>query len=84
MQKQPSLLFCVLMDAIGYATYFIPFFGEWGDLIWAPISAFVFYKSFGGKIGVLGGIFNFIEEVLPGIDFIPTYTLTWIWQYSKK
>ena len=73
-----SLLFCLVMDAIGYATYAVPFLGELGDLVWAPLSAFIFYKTFGGTKGALGGIFNFIEEILPGLDFIPSFTLMWL------
>ncbi len=80
MKKQPSLLFCIAMDAIGYATYAIPFIGELGDLLWAPISAMIFYKTFGGRKGLFGGVFNFIEEILPGLDFIPTFTIMYFIQ----
>lgn len=83
MKKQPSLLICMLMDVLGYATYLIPAIGEMGDVVWAPVSAFIFYKVFGGKIGVIGGVVNFIEEAFPGLDFIPTFTLAWIVQYIK-
>jgi hypothetical protein len=68
------------MDLIGYATYAIPFFGEIGDVVWAPVSAIIFYMSFGGRKGAIGGIFNFVEELLPGLDFIPSFTLMWLWQ----
>lgn len=84
MKKQPSLIFCLLMDFIGYASFSIPVLGEFSDLIWAPISALIFYKSFGGWKGALGGMFNFAEEILPFSDFIPTFTLAWIWQAWKK
>ena len=50
--------------------------GEVSDVIWAPISAMVFYKLFGGPVGMFGGLFNFIEELFPGIDFIPTFTIS--------
>jgi hypothetical protein len=80
----PSLIFCLLMDAIGYATYAVPFLGEFGDIIWAPISALIFYKTFGGWKGAFGGMFNFIEELLPGFDFIPSFTLMWFMQRLKK
>ncbi|MBI1783217.1 MAG: hypothetical protein HYR66_17900 [Sphingobacteriales bacterium] len=84
--KETSLLFCILMDAIGYFTYAIPVLGEFGDIIWAPVSAFVFYKTFGGWKGVVGGLFDFTEEILLGTDFIPSFTLMWLWQKitSKK
>ena len=81
---QSSLIFCVLMDLLGYATYALPFFGEFADIIWAPISAFIFYKTFGGWKGAFGGLFNFVEELLPFTDFIPSFTITWIWQYLAQ
>src|SRR5678816_2624230 len=84
-KRQPSLLFCVLMDLIGYASYSIPFLGEFADIIWAPISAIIFFVTFGGWKGALGGIGNFIEELLPGTDFIPSFTIMWFLQrYRKK
>lgn len=84
VQKAPSLVFCVVMDVIGYATYAIPVLGELGDIFWAPLSAFIFYKTFGGWKGAFGGIFNFVEELLPGLDFIPTFTITWLWQAFRR
>ena len=83
-KKAPSLFFCVVMDLIGYATYAVPVLGEFGDILWAPISALIFFKTFGGWKGAFGGIFNFIEEILPGLDFIPTFTLTWLFQNFRK
>lgn len=76
-QKSPSLLFCIIMDAIGYLSFAIPGLGELADVVWAPISATIFAATFGGKKGMMGGIFNFIEEALPGTDFIPSFTLMW-------
>lgn len=80
----PSLLFCVVMDLLGYATYAIPILGELGDLVWAPLSALIFFRAFGGWKGAFGGIFNFVEEILPGLDFIPTFTITWLWTAFSK
>jgi len=82
-KKQPSLLFCVIMDVLGYATYAIPGLGELGDIVFAPISAIIFYFMFGSWKGAL---FNFTEEILPGTDFIPSFTIMWVWNYfgSKK
>jgi hypothetical protein len=69
------------MDLIGYATFTLPFIGEALDLVWAPISAMIFYRTFGGWKGAFGGMFNFIEEILPFMDFIPTFTITWALQH---
>jgi hypothetical protein len=73
------------MDLIGYASYAIPFLGEFADVVWAPISAIIFFVTFGGWKGALGGIGNLIEEILPGTDFIPSFTLMWFFQeYGRK
>lgn len=82
--KQPSLVFCLVMDAIGFASYFLPGLGEFADAVWAPISGFVFFLCFGGWKGAFGGIFNFIEEILPGTDFIPSFTIMWFLQNVTK
>ena len=82
-KKQPSLALCIVMDVLGFATYAIPGLGELGDIVFAPISAIIFYTMFGSWKGAL---FNFTEEIIPGTDFIPTFTIMWIWQYftSRK
>ena len=87
----PSLLLCLLMDLLGAASYAVPLLGEVSDVIWAPVSALIFYRMFGGPVGAFGSIFNFIEELFPGLDFIPTFTiarlvvyLTQYWQDSPK
>lgn len=72
------------MDFIGYASYAIPGLGEFADIIWAPVSAFVFYLTFGGWKGAFGGLFNFAEELLPGTDFIPSFTIMWVYQYFTR
>ena len=72
------------MDLIGYASYALPGLGELGDIVWAPVSAIIFYRMFGGWKGAFGGMFNFVEEILPGLDFIPSFTMMWVWQRSKK
>ena len=84
MKKNPPLIACILMDMIGYATYSVPVIGELADVIWAPISALIFFMMFRGWKGAFGGMFNFVEELMPGLDFIPTFTLTWFWQYFAR
>src|SRR4030095_12754710 len=84
MKRQPSLVFCILMDVVGYATYAIPGLGEFADILWAPISSIIFMASFGGWKGALGGIGNFMEEILPGTDFIPSFTIMWFIQNMQK
>ena len=86
MKKQPSLVFCILMDVIGLMTssYAVPILGDVADVIWAPISAVIFFRTFGGWKGAFGSVFNFVEELLPGLDFIPSFTITWFWMYAGK
>ncbi len=79
MEKNPKLHFCIIMDLIGLLSYTYPGFGEFTDVIWAPVSAFIFYKSFGGKTGAIGSFINLAEELLPFTDFIPTFTLGYIY-----
>jgi len=83
-KQSPSLLFCLLMDLVGYMTYAVPVLGEFGDILWAPVSALIFFISFGGWKGLLGGAFNFIEEILPGTDFIPSFTIAWVIRSMRK
>lgn len=73
----PNLSLCILLDLIGLISYLLPFIGEAEDLLWAPISGIIFYIMFGKKMGLFGGIFSFLEEISPGLDFIPTFTIAW-------
>jgi hypothetical protein len=72
-RKLPSIKACIILDLIGCFSYAVLPFGP----VWAIISGIIFYFLFGRKFGVLGGIFSFIEELFPGIDFIPTFTIAW-------
>ena len=65
MKKQPSLIFCIVMDLIGSGSYVIPILGEFTDVIWAPLSAVIFLYTFGIKKGKAGSIFSFAEEICP-------------------
>lgn len=73
----PHIALCVLMDLVGMFTYSMPVLGEFADVIWAPFAAFVFFKLFGGKMGLFGGSFAFLEEIIPFTDIIPTFTIAW-------
>lgn len=82
--KYRLLFLGLLFDFIGTLSFAIPFLGEFTDVIWAPISAILLKVMYKGKIGTIGGMVSFIEEALPGLDFIPTFTLTWIYTYVIK
>lgn len=73
----PNIGICILMDLVGMASFIFPVLGEWGDIVWAPISGFVFYKLFGGRLGLIGGVLDFLEEILPFTDIIPSFTIAW-------
>jgi len=74
-QRILKLFFCIIIDIIGFATYSIPVLGEFEDIIWAPISSIIIFYLFGSKLISLSG---FMEEILPGSDFIPTATLAFL------
>lgn len=75
--KVPPLALCLLLDALGCITYFAPALGELADVVWAPISALIFNYLFGGKLGKIGAVLNFIEEIVPWTDFIPSFTIAY-------
>ncbi len=77
----PNLSLCIFFDILGCASYLLPFLGEISDVIWAPISGLIFFLLFGKRLGVFGGMFSVVEELLPGMDFIPTFTIAW---YMRK
>jgi hypothetical protein len=73
----PNIAICIIMDLLGMASYALPMLGEFSDIIWAPLSAFIFNKLFGGRLGLIGGVLNFLEEVIPFTDIIPSFTIAW-------
>lgn len=82
--KKRDLFLSILFDAIGYLSYAVPFFGEISDLVWAPIAGIILLRMYKGTVGTVGGVIVFMEELIPGFDFIPTFTLTWIYTYWIK
>ena len=38
----------------------------------------------GGVKGLFGGAFSFFDELMPGLDFIPTFTIAWVLQYFRR
>lgn len=82
--KYRQLFIGIFMDLIGYLSYAIPGVGEIADLVWAPVSAYILARMYPGKVGKIAATVNFIEELSPGLDFIPTYTITWFYTYFGK
>ncbi len=73
----PNIFTCIVLDGIGMASYIVPALGEFIDVGWAFISALLFNSLFGGKVGRIGSILNFLEEALPFTDIIPSFTIAW-------
>lgn len=82
--KYRVLFLGLFFDLIGMLSFTIPFIGEFSDVVWAPIAGLLLKSMYKGTIGKVGGIIAFVEELLPGFDFIPTFTLTWIYTYLVK
>lgn len=78
------LVLGIILDIIGMLSFSIPGAGEFTDVVWAPLSAFLLFKMYKGIEGKVGGILTFVEEIIPGLDIIPSFTITWIYRYIIK
>ncbi|WP_299781180.1 hypothetical protein [uncultured Formosa sp.] len=76
-----KLALCILLDAVGYTSFIIPGIGEFSDIIWAPASAWIMTKLYKGQQGKIAAGISFLEEAMPGLDVIPTFTLMWFYTY---
>ncbi|WP_369049022.1 hypothetical protein [Tenacibaculum sp. UWU-22] len=79
--KYTKLMLSLFFDAIGYVSFIIPGLGEFLDIAWAPASAYIMTKMYKGNKGKIAAAVSFIEEALPGLDVIPTFTLMWLYTY---
>lgn len=86
MKKKYKLLWLsILFDGIGMLSFVIPFVGEFSDVVWAPLSAYLIYNMYQGVEGKVASVVSFIEEAgIFGTDLLPTFTLTWIYKYVIK
>jgi len=74
----------IILDLIGMSTMLIPFVGPFIDIIWAPYAAKQMNTMYEGRQGKIASLIVFIEELLPGLDFIPTFTLMWLYTFVWK
>lgn len=81
MNKYKKLAVSILLDALGCMSFLIPAIGEFTDIVWAPLSAYFMTKLYKGKKGKIAAVVSFVEEAMPGLDIIPTFTLMWIYTY---
>ncbi|MET6990489.1 hypothetical protein [Sediminicola arcticus] len=82
--KIRNLFLGLVFDATGMVSFLIPGIGEFSDIIWAPISGWLMTRMYKGRIGQLAGVITFVEELVPGLDFIPSFTLMWFYTYVVK
>jgi len=82
--KIRNLFLGLIFDAIGNISYLIPGFGETIDIFWAPLAAYLMNKMYPSRAGKIASIITFIEEVLPGLDVIPSFTIMWFYTYVYK
>lgn len=82
--KNKLLVKGLVYDALGMATMGIPVIGPFLDLAWAPYAAKKMSEMYPGKKGKLASVLVFLEEILPGTDIIPTFTLMWLYTFVWK
>lgn len=82
--KYKKLFLGLLFDALGLVSFIIPGIGEFSDIIWAPVSAWLMTKLYKGKAGQIAGVITFVEEAVPGLDIIPSFTLMWLYTFVFK
>ena len=75
--KTTKFLLGLCFDGLGYVSFVIPLF----DILWAPLSAYLMTQLYWGKKGKIAGLLVFIEETLPVLDVIPTFTIMWFYNY---
>lgn len=83
-KKYKLLVLGLLFDGIGMLSLLMPGIGEFTDLIWAPIAGWLMTRMYKGNPGKIAGLIAFIEEIVPGLDIIPSFTLMWLYTYVFK
>jgi hypothetical protein len=82
--KKRNLFLGIFLDGIGLLSFTVPFVGEFSDVVWAPVAGYLMTRMYKGTVGKVGGLVAFVEEIFPFSDFIPSFTLTWIYNYLIK
>jgi|SRR6478672_291322 len=82
--ERRDLILSVVLDLIGMGTFTIPFLGEFFDILWAPISAYLMTRIYKGTSGKVASVIDFVEEIIPFTDVIPTFTIMWYYTYRIK
>jgi len=82
--KYQALFLSLLFDAIGMLSFTVPFIGEFSDVIWAPVAGWLMTRLYKGKVGKAAGFVTFAEELFLGTDFVPTFTIMWVYTHVFK
>ena len=80
-KRTRNLLLGLLFDAIGMSSLLFPGLSDLLDVIWAPLAGWLMTRMYKGKIGQAAGVITFVEEIVPGLDVIPTFTIMWVYTY---
>lgn len=83
-EKYKKLGLSLLFDGIGMISYIVPGVLEFMDIVWAPLAGWLMTRMYKGNIGKAAGVFTFVEEALPGLDIVPTFTIMWMYTYVIK
>jgi hypothetical protein len=84
-KKYKLLILSILLDIVGMLSFIIPVLGEFTDVIWAPLAAYLMIKIYPGTEGKIASFITFIEEAgIFGTDLLPTFSLTWMYKYLLK
>ncbi len=83
MSKYKLLFIGLLIDAFGMITssWVLPVIGDFADIVWAPLTAWLMTRLYKGNAGKIAGVATFIEEIIPGLDIIPSFTLMWLYTH---
>ncbi|EGV44927.1 hypothetical protein BZARG_86 [Bizionia argentinensis JUB59] len=77
LNKSKKLGLGLLFDALGYVSFIFPPF----DFVWAPLSAYLMTRMYAGRKGKIAAVFSFVEEALPFVDIIPSFSIMWFYTF---
>lgn len=77
MNTYKKLGLSIFFDALGYVSLVFPPF----DIVWAPLSAYLMTKMYKGRKGKVAAVISFVEEALPFMDVVPTFSIMWLYTF---
>lgn len=81
-----QLALCLVLDAIGMASYLMPGMGELADVAFAPVEALWIWFMLNGhpaSATLFAGV-GFLEEIAPFTDLYPGCTIAWLFKYQFR